>query len=136
MFFFEEDFKEKGQILAYMTKKMNQKGFMSEDAAQSVLKREEMATTELGNLVAIPHAMSNDSGEAVVSVMILKKPILWENEKVQVVLLLNIPKSQYSIWEIVFKRLYHYLIDHQGVSRLIKDQNYEEFIDQLENREE
>lgn len=136
LFFFDEDFKEKGQILAYMTKKMNQKGFMSEDAAQSVLKREEMATTELGNLVAIPHAMSNDSGEAVVSVMILKKPILWENEKVQVVLLLNIPKGQYSIWEIVFKRLYHYLIDHQGVSRLIKDQNYEEFIDQLENREE
>lgn len=136
LFFTDEDFKDKGRILAYMTKEMNRRGFMSEDAAQSVLKREEMATTELGNLVAIPHAMSNDAGEAKVSVMILKKPILWENEKVQVVLLLNIPKSQYSIWEVVFKRLYHYLIEDQGVSRLIKEQNYEEFIDQLQNREE
>ena len=45
-----------------------------------IFKREEMSTTELGNMVAIPHAMSNDSEEAVVSVMILKKPILWENE--------------------------------------------------------
>lgn len=95
-----------------------------------------MATTELGNLVAIPHAMSNDSGGAVVSVMVLKKPIVWENEKVQVILLLNIPKSQYSIWEIVFKRLYRYLIEDQGVSRLIKEQGYEEFIEQLQNREE
>ena len=136
LFFSNSDFKEKSQILAYMTEKMMQKDFMSKDAAQSVVKREEMATTELGNLVAIPHAMSNDSGGAVVSVMVLKKPIVWENEKVQVILLLNIPKSQYSIWEIVFKRLYRYLIEDQGVSRLIKEQGYEEFIEQLQNREE
>ena len=54
---------------------------ISKEGSKSVFKREEMSTTELGNMVAIPHAMSNDSEEAVVSVMILKKPILWENEK-------------------------------------------------------
>ena len=92
-----------------------------------------MATTELGSLVAIPHALTNDMGEAVVSVMILKKPIPWENEKVQVVLLLNIPKSKYGMWESVFKRLYQYLIGSQGVTKLIKNRNYEEFIGQLES---
>ena len=83
-------------------------------------------------MVAIPHAMSNDSEEAVVSVMILKKPILWENEKVQVVLLLNVPKSQYNMWEVVFKRLYQYLIGDQGVTKLIKDKD---FICHLERNE-
>ena len=101
-----------------MTREMQIRGLISKEGSKSVFKREEMSTTELGNMVAIPHAMSNDSEEAVVSVMILKKPILWENEKVQVVLLLNVPKSQYNMWEVVFKRLYQYLIGDQGVTKI------------------
>lgn len=135
LFFYDVEFKNKEEILEYMTKEMQMRSLISEEASQSVFKREEMATTELGNMVAIPHAMPNDSGEAVVSVMILKKPILWENEKVQVILLLNVPKSQYNMWEVVFKRLYQYLIGNQGVTKLIKDKDYDEFIRHLERNE-
>jgi lichenan operon transcriptional antiterminator len=120
LFFDDMDFENKDDVLKYMTEIMLKKGYISESVRRSIFKREEMATTELGSLVAIPHALLNDMEEAVVSVMILKKPIQWVNEKVQVVLLLNIPKSKYDIWEIVFKRLYQYLIGEQGVARLIK----------------
>ena len=61
--------------------------------------------------------------------------ILWENEKVQVILLLNVPKSQYNMWEVVFKRLYQYLIGDQGVTKLIKDKDYDDFIRHLERNE-
>lgn len=132
LFFTEIDFKEKNQVLEYITNIMLDKGYISESVKQSIFKREEMATTELGGLVAIPHALLNDMEEAVVSVLILKKPITWVNERVQVVLLLNIPKSKYGMWEEVFKRLYQYLIGHQGVAKLIKNQGYEEFIQNLE----
>lgn len=135
LFFYDVEFKNKEEILEHMTREMQVRGLISEEGSQSVFKREEMSTTELGNMVAIPHAMSNDSEEAVVSVMILKKPILWENEKVQVVLLLNVPKSQYNMWEVVFKRLYQYLIGNQGVAKLIKDKDYDEFIRHLERNE-
>ena len=123
------------EILEHMTREMQIRGLISKEGSKSVFKREEMSTTELGYMVAIPHAMSNDSEEAVVSVMILKKPILWENEKVQVVLLLNVPKSQYNMWEVVFKRLYQYLIGDQGVTKLIKDKDYDDFIRHLERNE-
>lgn len=135
LFFYDVEFKNKEEILEHMTREMQVRGLISEEGSKSVFKREEMSTTELGNMVAIPHAMSNDSEEAVVSVMILKKPILWENEKVQVVLLLNVPKSQYNMWEVVFKRLYQYLISNQGVAKLIKDKDYDEFIRHLERNE-
>lgn len=134
LFFPEADLKDKKEVLTYITNIMLEKGYITESIKRSIFKREEMATTELGSLVAIPHALLNDMGEAVVSVMILKKPIIWENEKVQVVLLLNIPKSQYGMWEVVFKRMYQYLIGKQGVTRLIKNRDYEEFIDSLENQ--
>ena len=135
LFFYDVEFKNKEEILEHMTREMQIRGLISKEGSKSVFKREEMSTTELGNMVAIPHAMSNDSEEAVVSVMILKKPILWENEKVQVVLLLNVPKSQYNMWEVVFKRLYQYLIGDQGVTKLIKDKDYDDFIRHLERNE-
>ena len=53
----------------------------------------------------------------------------------QVVLLLNVPKSQYNMWEVVFKRLYQYLIGDQGVTKLIKDKDYDDFICHLERNE-
>lgn len=134
LFFPEEDFRNKMEAMEYVTGIMEQKGYITESVKQSIFKREEMATTELGSLVAIPHALLNNTQEAVVSVLILKKPILWENERVQVVLLLNIPKDKYAIWEVVFKRLYQYLIGEQGVTRLIRNRNYEEFIGCLEQR--
>ena len=135
LFFPEADFREKMEVLEFMTETMKAKEYITESVKQSIFKREEMATTELGSLVAIPHALLNNTQKAVVSVLILKKPILWESEKVQVVLLLNIPKDQYDIWEEVFKKLYRYLIGEQGVTRLIRNRNYEEFIHYLERSE-
>lgn len=131
LFFCNVDFKDKNSVLEFMTDKMLENGYISEAVKESIFKREEMATTELGGLVAIPHALAHNMTEAAVSIMILKKPILWDEEKVQVVLLFSIPKSKYDIWEVVFKKLYNYLIAQQGVMKLIKNRNYEEFISEL-----
>jgi lichenan operon transcriptional antiterminator len=132
LFFVDTDVKTKQEAISYITNKMLEEGYITEEIKQSVFKREEMATTELGSLVAIPHALINDDmAEMAVSVMILKKPIQWEEEKVQVVLLLNIPQSKYDIWENVFKTLYKYLINQQGVAKLIKNKNYQDFITDL-----
>ena len=131
LFFYNIDFKDKNSVLEFMTDKMLENGYISEVVKESIFKREEMATTELGGLVAIPHALSNNSTQAIVSIMILRKPIVWDNERVQVVLLFSIPKSKYDIWEVVFKKLYNCLIAQQGVMKLIKNRNYEEFISEL-----
>lgn len=131
LFFVNMDARNKEEVLTKITNVMLEKGYISESVRQSIFKREEMATTELGSLVAIPHALLNDMEEAVVSVTILRKPILWEKEKVQVVLLLDIPKNAYGTWEKVFKKLYNYLIGIQGVTKLIKNKNYHEFINEL-----
>lgn len=123
------------EILEYITNYMIDRNYITEKVKESIFKREEMATTELGSLVAIPHAILNEAGEASIAVLVLDKPVVWESEKVQVVLLLNIPRHKYKIWEQVFKRLYNYLIEDFGVNKLIKGCSYEEFIDDLKNEE-
>ena len=80
----------------------------------------------------MPHSIDSDKEEASVSVTILDKPMIWDQEKVQVVILLNIPKSKYQMWENVFKTLYNFLIRDFGVGKLTKGCTYDEFIRDLE----
>lgn len=122
----------KTDVLETITNRMIELHYMNEATKQSVFRREEMATTELGSMVAMPHALENEVDEANVAVAVLDKPIVWDQEKVQVVLLLNIPKSAYAMWEDVFKSLYTYLIQEFGVHKLMKGSSYDEFIRDLE----
>lgn len=122
----------KTDVLETITNRMIELHYMNEATKQSVFRREEMATTELGSMVAMPHALENEMDEANVAVAVLDKPIVWDQEKVQVVLLLNIPKSAYAMWEDVFKSLYTYLIQEFGVHKLMKGSSYDEFIRDLE----
>lgn len=135
LFFTNMTCNSKQEIIEYMTNAMMQKGYIDETVKKSILKREAISTTEMGGLIAIPHAMLNDIETFAVSVMVLNKPILWEKLKVQVVFLLNIPKKDYQVWESVFKTLYRNLIANGGVNKLIKHQNYEQFIIEMQTHD-
>ena len=54
LFFTDMEFKDKQEILEFMTDAMVEKGYINQEIKQSIFKREEMSTTELGSLVAIP----------------------------------------------------------------------------------
>lgn len=135
LFFTNMTFHNKQEIMEYMTNEMMKKGYIDETVKQSIFKREMISTTEMGGLIAIPHAMLNDIENFAVSVMVMQKPILWEKQKVQVIFLLNIPKKDYQVWEYVFKTLYRNLIADGGVNKLIKQQNYEQFIVEMQKYE-
>lgn len=121
----------KMDVLEKMTDLMLKKGYIDQAGKKSVFAREEMASTELGSLIAIPHALENHSKEAAIAVAVLDKPIVWDKEKVQVVFLLSIPKSKCRVWEPVFERLYRYFISDFGVNTLIKNAKFEVLIEKL-----
>ena len=67
--------------------------------------------------------------------MVLKKPVIWENEKVQVVLMLNIPQSKYDVWKLYLKPI-SVLIGNSGVAKLVRHPCYGQFIKDLLEQEE
>lgn len=131
LFFTNQKLSSKQEILEFLTGEMISLGYMNEEEKASVFHREEMASTALGTMTAIPHVLFTNAKEPVVSVCTLAEPVLWDEDKVQAVLLLNIPKSAYRIWEVVFKTVYRCLISDYGVYRLIKNGDYGEFISGL-----
>ena len=60
---------------------MIQHGYIDNQVKQSIFERENMASTEIGGMIAIPHALENHMSEVTISVGILKNPIIWNKEK-------------------------------------------------------
>ncbi|WP_343344352.1 BglG family transcription antiterminator [Terrisporobacter petrolearius] len=131
LFFKQLKASTKDEVLEILTSRMIELGYMNEKVKESVYSRERMSTTELGNLVALPHILELNGNSASVSVAVLDKPVTWDKEKVQIVLLLNISKEFINEWEQIFKNLYNYLIVKSGVNKLIKGISYTEFINDL-----
>ncbi len=82
---------KKDKLLEEMVEKMVQAGKVNPKFLDSVLSRESVTTTSIGNMVALPHGDMNLVNEPCVSVATLSKPIKWfedDDEKVQVVIIL------------------------------------------------
>lgn len=112
---------------------MIQHGYIDNQVKQSIFERENMASTEIGGMIAIPHALENHMSEVTISVGILKNPIIWNKEKVQVIFLLSIPKHLYKLWENIFKSIYKAFIDKYGSYKLVTDPKFETLMQLLNN---
>lgn len=121
-------FKTKEEILEFLTEQLKSKNLMNDEAKASVFEREEASPTEIGNLVAIPHPIYNDPPVSSIAVLILDKPIMWDEHHVQIVFLISIAKSQFKLWETIFLKLFKYLVQDNGVKEILHDATYEAFI--------
>ena len=111
-----------------MTESLENLGLMDEEASLSVMEREKASPTEIGNLVAIPHPLTNNAAISSISVLILDRPILWVEHQVQVVFLLSIAKSEFYLWETVFIRLFRYINKQNGIKKILDNPTYDDFI--------
>ncbi|SEO87543.1 lichenan operon transcriptional antiterminator [Amphibacillus marinus] len=126
----------KDDVLHYVTNLMAAKGYIDAYTKQSIYDRETMASTELSNLLAIPHPLDNSMTEPSIAVCVLAKPITWDREKVQVVVVLSVPKHQQKTWETLFRQLYLFLIEEFGITKLISTYSYNDFIKNLSKYKE
>ena len=103
-------------------------GYVGEDFAQAVLDRESIFPTAIGNLVAIPHAITYHPPDSWIAVGILQKPIRWGNESVQIVFILNIDSTKEDYFKQVYKKLYILLSNKETIAQMTKLSEFNEFI--------
>ncbi len=127
-FFTGKQFLTKEEILQFLTDKLESTGLIDTQTRNSVFEREVSSPTEIGNLVAIPHPMVNNSAVSSIAVMILNKPIMWVEHHVQVIFLISIAKNEFHFWEPIFLKLFKYLVKQNGIKKMIDNPNYQEFI--------
>lgn len=118
----------KEEIIYFMAKKISDLYGFDEGFYESILRREQAAPTEFGNLIAIPHPDRAFSKNTIVSVSILKKPILWKEKMVQLVFMLSYGDQENDNLDEFFARSAQFLTSAADINDAIQAKDYDQFI--------
>lgn len=123
----------KEEVLRCMCHFVMEKKNLPQEFYESVLKRERLAKTAFGNMVAMPHVYKAISQETFVCVGILDEPVDWGGQKVRAVFLVSIANKDHTSVEL--QRFYQmtaaFLLSQKEISDLVKKQDYDAFIEAM-----
>lgn len=111
------------QMICMETAKYEQ---LPDNFYESVMERERIGGTALGNLVATPHPARPLGVRSLVVIGILEQPVSWDQEKVQIIFLLSMKVGGDRNLPLFYKMISHFLTNKSLVRRLIKNQTFEE----------
>lgn len=122
--FFKESLQSKSEVLDLFASKIRQYGLADEECIASVYERENLGSTEIGNLVAIPHSMAGKVYQSSILIVILNESIKWEHTNVQLIFLLLIDKEQGS-YDKLFTKLFQCINNEYEIKKIMQESSFE-----------
>lgn len=126
LFYLNQDFKNKEQVLKFMCDDLVKKEYVNEDYLEYVYKREAIAPTAFLKGVAIPHPVEKVANKSILSFMRLNKPITWNNKKVKLVFLISIAKDDVE-FDVIYERISLLMSDNEMYDKIVNTNDYKEF---------
>jgi transcriptional antiterminator len=84
------------QLFSQLCGQLEQEGYVSDDFYPSVVEREAIVSTMLGEGIALPHSLGLMANKTVVYTVLARHGISWGDETAHVIFLLAISKSEYE----------------------------------------
>ncbi len=129
--FFGEKLKTREEALKFLNEQLQARSLVPENYLEKVYERELASSTAFGNLVALPHPIMAQTESTFLTVVTLAKPIDWDKEKVQVVILVNVAKNQNNDLQHLYKSIVKVVEDFSMVQQLIKCRSYNDLVSHL-----
>lgn len=114
------------EYIHYLGKNLLAENIVSIDFSKKVEKREKIDTTAYG-CIAIPHAITNDVKKSSISWIINQKPICWNSELVQVIVLPTFKPEDLKAFQLFFNYFVVFFSDPQKKQLLTQVKNYADF---------
>lgn len=128
LFFTDIKLANKIEIIDFMSGNLLDKGYIDEQMKKSYIEREKIATTEIGNMVCIPHGANGKINESKIAVGILNEPINWELGQVRLVIMLAVDKEKILDYEDLFLNIYRRVDSIAKVISICENKNYDKFL--------
>lgn len=88
----------------------------------NILKREQMNSTIIGNGITIPHSQEEFVIQPKICIVKLNNPIIWQDQKVDLILILALKFKDISTTKLFFKNFYS-ILDNKDIIEKIKHSN-------------
>lgn len=99
---------------------------------EQVLERDEMYSTAIGNLVAIPHSIDPLVESTFCAFGLLDQPIKWKDNLVQVIVLLGLSRNLDEDMQVFYQEFSAFVTNKKNILRLIQKPVFENLLAILE----
>ncbi|WP_243343953.1 PRD domain-containing protein [Anaerococcus sp. AGMB09787] len=117
------DYDNKEDLLHFMTDDLYKRGKAPKGLYESIMERENVASTSFGNYVAIPHSIKLMTDETFMSISTLKKEIIRDGKPVRLVIMLNISKNAGELIEGIYKFIIDIVDDIDKVKDILSSKS-------------
>lgn len=111
----------KEELIKNMCFKISKVMEIPEDFYRLIIEREEMAPTEFGNSIAMPHPIKPATNETFVAIGILKKPIKWDKQQVKFVFLISTKKDSKESLSLFNESISALVFNKKAMAKLEKE---------------
>ncbi|MDO4593943.1 MAG: PTS sugar transporter subunit IIA [Tissierellia bacterium] len=119
--------RNRNEIIDHMTKKLIDIKYVDIKYLDSVIKREEMESTEIGDLLVLLHGDDKLVNRSSISLCILKEKIKWEYDEVRYVFLISVMAKDYQKYNM--RKFYSDLLKMKKEDMLSEIENYNELLE-------
>lgn len=127
-----KDFLSKEECLEHLLKNIQEKMQVPDNFSDLVYEREAFFGTDILPNVALPHPNKLVSEKTFISMMTLKKSVLWGKNKVKVIVLVSIARKDSEHYKQVLDELIDKLSNQEVMDQLFNTKKYDDVIRVLE----
>ncbi|WP_375364201.1 transcription antiterminator [Klebsiella grimontii] len=113
-------------LFATLCQQLQREGFVGAEFHDSVVEREAIVSTMLGDGIALPHALGLLAKKTVVYTVIVPHGIAWGDETAHIIFLLAISKSEYEEAMAIYDIFVTFLRE-RAMARLAVTRSFDEF---------
>ncbi|WMY73884.1 PRD domain-containing protein [Buttiauxella selenatireducens] len=114
------------ELFSTLCQQLEQEGFVGEDFYPSVVEREAIVSTVLGEGIALPHSLGLMANKTVVYTVLAPQGISWGDDTAHVIFLLAISKSEYEEAMAIYD-LFVTFLRERAMPRLRDSKDFDEF---------
>ncbi|WP_314140520.1 PRD domain-containing protein [Buttiauxella noackiae] len=114
------------ELFSTLCQQLEDEGYVAGDFYPSVVEREAIVSTVLGEGIALPHSLGLMANKTVVYTVLAPQGIRWGDETAHVIFLLAISKSEYEEAMAIYD-LFVTFLRERAMPRLRDSQSFEEF---------
>ena len=111
-----------------MSDKLNYKINKNHNLYKYILERENIANTDYGNLVAVPHPIKPIAKETFISVGILKNKVNWGNNFVRIIIFLCLGENEVDSLDDLYERIFKFTDNIENVNKILYSKNKNDII--------
>lgn len=126
-FFYEEKTIDKETVIRKLCDSLEEQEIVDSNFLPSVLVREAIATTDINNMYAIPHAMEFIANQTAMCIYINPKGITWNDNTVKIVFLSAFNHNNVSNLRLLYDLIIDTISDNACFSKLIQCKTITDF---------